>query len=85
MVISHPTVAYLFSTGIGCLLEQGLWKYSTVRPVGAEPGPVGECQALMVFLDMEVFLSLGSPHEVGVAVVKLVVHKNSSCIESCMG
>ena len=56
MVISHPAVAYMLSTVLYYLLEQELCKYSILRPVGADPVPVGGRQALVGFLGLEVFL-----------------------------
>ena len=61
VVRSQPAVAYLFPTGMYCLFEQGLWKSSIICPVGTDPGPVGVCQALVVFLGRKGFLRRGSP------------------------
>ena len=38
-----PTVAYLLTTGLDWLLEQRLWKYYVVLPIGTYPGPMGGC------------------------------------------
>ena len=57
MVRDHPAVASLLSTGLERLLEQGIFDYSLVCPVDADPGHVGRCQVLLGFLGLEVFLS----------------------------
>ena len=57
------------------LLEQGLYKYSIIRPVDADPGPVGGFQALVGFLGLEYFSRLVSPHEASIAVFIVVVQK----------
>ena len=60
-------------------------KYFVVRSVGTDPVPVGGWQALIGFLVLKGFLSWCYPCELGVALVILVVHKNSGCPEYFMG
>ena len=72
-----PEVAYLFFIGLDCLLGQSLYEYSIACPVGTEPGPVVVLQALAGFPGLKGFLILGSPHEVGISLVVVVVHKDS--------
>ena len=74
MVISHPVVASLLFAGLDCILGLGICETSVFRRLGADPGPVGGCQALIGLLGPKGFLRLGSPHDVGVSVVLVVVH-----------
>ena len=65
----------MLSTGLDHPFEQGICEPFIIRPVGAELGPVGGCKALVGLLGTEGFLIRGSPHEVSVVVVGLVLHK----------
>ena len=66
-------------------LELGLCEPSGVLPVGEYPEPVGGFQVLLGLLCLKCLLRLGSPHEMGVAVVGLVIHKYGCCPESYLG
>ena len=77
VVIAHPTVANLLSAVLECLFKLGLCKYSDILPIGAYPFPVIGCQDLIGLLYPKGFPSLGSPHELGVAVLGVLVHENS--------
>ena len=85
VVRAYPTVAYLFSTVLDCLLEQGLCKYYVACPVGTDTVPVGGLQALVGFLGLQVFLIWGYPYKVSISLVIIVVYKYSGFLESCMG
>ena len=73
VVISHPIVDYLLSTYLDCILEQRFLVSSVFLLLGAYPVPVGGCQALIGFLGLEGFLGWGPPHEVIIAVVRVLV------------
>ena len=47
----------MLSTGLDCLLEQGLYESSIVYTVGADLGPVGVFRALIGFLGLDFFSS----------------------------
>ena len=76
-VISNPKVAYLFSIYMHCHFEHCIWVSLIVRSLGADPGPVGVCQYIVGILGLGGLPRRFSPHEVGVSIAILVVHKYS--------
>ena len=60
-------------------LNKGISESSVVRPVGADPGPVGGCHVFVGFLGLKGFLSRFTPHEVRILVVRVLVHNYSVC------
>ena len=79
MVRDHPTVDNILSALLDFLLELWIYEPSFVRPVGIEPSPLGGRKELIGLLEPKGFLRWFPPHDVGIELVKVVIHKYSGC------
>ena len=79
VVRDHPAVDNLLSEVFYCLLELVIFEHSVIHPVCEDPGTVGGWQALIDPLDPKGSLIWGSPHEMSISVVRLVVQEYGGC------